>query len=288
MAASAPEIVLAAIAGATRSIKLSSAVTVLSSADPLRVFQNFVTLDLVSGGRAEVMAGRGSFTESFPLFGYSLSDYDALFEEKLDLLLQIRDSESLTWSGDFRAPLDGVTVHPRWEGRPLPIWVAVGGTPESVVRAGTLGLPMALAIIGGRPAAFAPHADLYRRALAFGEHDQHTPLAVHSHGYVAHDETQARADFLPGYRATFAKIGRERGWPPMADQAVEDLIAPDGALFFGHPERVATKIIKLREQLGIDRFELHVAHVDHARTMRSIELFGTEVAPLVQAGTSTG
>ena len=287
MAASAPEIVLAAIAGATEKIIVTSAVTVLSSADPVRVLQSFVTLDLVSGGRAELMAGRGSFTESFPLFGFSLSDYDALFTEKLELLLELRDAESVTWSGSFRPPLDQVTVHPRSQGRPLPIWLAVGGTPESVVRAGTLGLPMALAIIGGKPAAFAPHADLYRRALAYGEHDQHTPLAVHSHGYLDTDEDRARTDFLPGYRATFAKIGRERGWPPMSDQAVEDLIGPDGALFFGHPERVAAKIIALHEQLGIDRFELHTAHVDHARTLRSIELFATEVAPLVQAAIGT-
>ncbi len=282
MAASAPEIILATIAGATKQIHLSSAVTVLSSADPVRTFQNFATLDLVSGGRAELMAGRGSFTESFPLFGYSLGDYDALFEEKLDLLLALREDGPTTWSGRFRAPLDGLVVHPRPEGRPLPVWLAVGGTPNSVVRAGTLGLPMALAIIGGQPAAFAPLADLYRRALAHGEHDLDTPLAVHSHGYIDEDERRARADFLPGYRATFAKLGRERGWPPMSDAQVEQLIGPDGALFFGHPERVADKIVALHDQLGISRFELHVSHVDHARTMRSIELFATEVAPLVR------
>lgn len=282
MAASAPEIILAAIAGATSRIHLSSAVTVLSSADPVRTFQNFATLDLISGGRAELMAGRGSFTESFPLFGYSLGDYDQLFAEKLDLLLALREEGPTTWSGRFRAPLDNIVVHPRPEGRPLPVWVAVGGTPNSVIRAGTLGLPMALAIIGGQPAAFAPLADLYRRALAHGEHDPATPLAVHSHGYIALDEQQARADFLPSYRATFAKLGRERGWPPMSDAQVESLIGPDGALFFGHPERVADKIVTLHEQLGIERFELHVSHVDHALTMRSIELFATEVAPLVR------
>jgi probable LLM family oxidoreductase len=282
MAASAPEIVLAAIAGATERIHLSSAVTVLSSADPVRAFQNFATLDLVSDGRAELMAGRGSFTESFPLFGYSLGDYDELFAEKLELLLALREEGPVTWSGRFRAPLDGVVVHPRPEGRPLPVWVAVGGTPNSVVRAGTLGLPMALAIIGGQPAAFAPLADLYRRALEHGEHPLTTPLAVHSHGYVALDEAQARRDFLPGYKATFDKIGRERGWAPMSAGQVEGLIGPEGALFFGHPERVADKIVALHEQLGIDRFEMHVSHVDHARTMRSIELFATEVAPLVR------
>jgi probable LLM family oxidoreductase len=283
MAASAPEIVLAAIAGATSKIKLTSAVTVLSSADPVRAYQNFVTLDLISSGRAELMAGRGSFIESFPLFGYSLSDYDDLFAEKLELLLALRSDEPVTWSGRFRAPLDNVVVYPRPEGRPLPIWIAVGGTPASVVRAGTLGLPLALAIIGGQPAAFAPLADLYRRALEHGEHDLATPLAVHSHGYVSDDEDRARRDFLPAYRATFAKIGRERGWPPMSDAAVESLVGPEGALFFGHPERVAAKIIRLHELLGIDRFELHVSHVDHALSMRSIELFATEVAPLVRA-----
>ncbi len=281
MAASAPEIVLAAIAGATERIRLSSAVTVLSSADPVRIYQSFVTLDLVSSGRAELMAGRGSFTESFPLFGYSLADYDALFEEKLDLLLALRGEEPVSWQGRFRAPLAGAVIHPRPE-RPLPVWLAVGGTPNSVVRAGMLGLPMALAIIGGQPAAFAPHADLYRRALAHGGQDPATPLAVHAHGYVFDDEASARTLFLPAYRATFAKIGRERGWPPMSDEAVEALIAPEGALFFGTPQTVAEKILRVRELLGIDRFELHVSHVGHAATMRSIELFATEVAPLVR------
>ena len=282
MAASAPEIVLATIAGCTKTIKLSSAVIVLSSADPVRTFQNFVTLDLVSNGRAELMVGRGSFTESFPLFGYSLSDYDELFAEKLDLLLALRDRQPVSWHGKFRPPLDNATIYPRQEGRSLPIWVAVGGTPNSVVRAGTLGLPMALAIIGGRPAAFTPLVELYRKALEYGDHDTRTPLAVHSHGYVFTDERAARAEFLPAYRQTFAKIGRERGWPPLSDAAVEDLIGPEGALFFGPPEAVAEKIIRLHELMQIDRFELHVAHVDHARTMRSIELFGTEVARLVR------
>jgi probable LLM family oxidoreductase len=282
MAASAPEIILAAIAGGTERIHLSSAVTVLSSADPVRVFQNFATLDLVSGGRAELMAGRGSFTESFPLFGYDLGDYDALFAEKLDLLLALREDGPTTWSGRFRAPLDGVVVHPRPEGRPLPVWIAVGGTPNSVVRAGTRGLPMALAIIGGQPAAFAPLADLYRRALDHGGHPVSTPLAVHSHGYVATDEKVGRADFLPGYKSTFDKLGRERGWAPMSAAQIEGLIGPEGALFFGHPERVADKIVRLHTQLGLDRFEMHVSHVDHAKTMRSIELFGTEVVPLVR------
>ncbi|GAA1437563.1 LLM class flavin-dependent oxidoreductase [Microlunatus lacustris] len=282
MAASTPEIVLATIAGRTEHIHLSSAVTVLSSADPVRAFQNFATLDLLSSGRAELMAGRGSFTESFPLFGYSLGDYDDLFAEKLELLLALREDGPTTWSGRFRAPLDGVVVHPRPEGRPLPVWVAVGGTPGSIVRAGTLGLPMALAVIGGQPAAFAPHADLYRRALEHAGQPASTPLAVHAHGYVATDEQAARAEFLPGYKATFDKLGRERGWAPMSRAQIEGLIGPDGALFFGHPERVADKIVALHGLLGIDRFEMHVSHLDHAKTMRSIELFGTEVAPLVR------
>jgi probable LLM family oxidoreductase len=287
MAASAPEIVLAVVAGQTQRIKLSSAVTVLSSADPVRVYQDFVTLDLLSGGRAELMVGRGSFTESFPLFGYSLNDYDELFDEKLDLLLAIAGDKPVTWSGRFRPPLDDATVFPRPEGRPLPIWIAVGGTPNSVVRAGTLGLPMALAIIGGQLASFVPHVDLYRRALEYAHQDPATPLAVHSHGYVFDDERAARAEFLPAYRRTFAKIGRERGWPPMSDAAVEALIAPGGALFFGRPETVADKIIALQDLMQIDRFEMHVSHVDHAKTMRSIELFGTEVAPLVQQRQAT-
>lgn len=280
MAASAPAVVLATIAGRTERIRLSSAVTVLSSADPVRVFQDFVTLDLLSSGRAELMAGRGSFTESFPLFGCSLGDYDGLFAEKLDLLLALLAEGPTTWSGQFRAPLEGVVVHPRPE-QPLPVWLAVGGTPESVVRAGTLGLPMALAIIGGQWASFAPHADLYRRALEYGEADPATPLAVHSHGYVCLDEKAGRAEFLPAYRATFDGIGRERGWPTMSDAAVEAVLAPEGALFFGHPERVADKIVALTQTLGLQRFELHASHVGHAATMRSIELFGTQVAPLV-------
>ena len=281
MAASAPAVVLATIAGATERLTLTSAVTVLSSADPVRVFQDFVTLDLLSSGRAELMAGRGSFTESFPLFGQSLGDYDALLAEKLDLLLRLREDAPVTWSGQFRTPLSETLVHPRPERR-LPVWLAVGGTPESVVRAGTLGLPMALAIIGGQWASFAPHADLYRRALQYGEHDEATPLAVHGHGYVCLDEAAGRRDFLPSYRRTFDGIGRERGWPAMSDASLDTLLAPEGALFFGHPERVADKIVALARTLGLQRFEMHAAHVGHAETMRSIELFGTQVAPLVQ------
>src|SRR5215213_2524479 len=207
MAASAPEIVLSTIAGCTKAIKLSSAVNVLSSADPVRLFQNFVTLDLLSNQRAELMVGRGSFTESFPLFGYSLSDYDELFAEKLDLLLRLREDQPVTWHGKFRPPLDNATIYPRQEARPLPIWIAVGGTPNSVVRAGTLGLPMALAIIGGQLAAFAPHVDLYRRALEYGGQDPATPLAVHSHGYVYDDEPARRSRKVDALHRAFRQRG---------------------------------------------------------------------------------
>ncbi|HEY0239460.1 MAG TPA: LLM class flavin-dependent oxidoreductase [Friedmanniella sp.] len=280
LAVSAPAIVLATIAGRTERIRLSSAVTVLASADPVRAFQDFVTLDLLSSGRAELMVGRGSFTGWFPRFGSARGDDDALFAEKLELLLALRAGGPTTWGGELRAPLDGIEVHPRSE-RALPVWLAVGGTPESVVRAGTLGLPVALAIIGGCWASFAPHADLYRRALDYGQLDRVSPLAVHSHGYVCLDEAAGRAEFLPAYRATFDTIGRERGCPPMSDAAVEAVLAPEGALFFGHPERVADKIVTLTRTLGLQRFELHASHVGHAATMRSIELFGTQVAPLV-------
>jgi len=204
------------------------------------------------------------------------------YTEKLDLLLALRDRQPVTWHGRFRPALDNATIYPRQEGTPLPIWIAVGGTPNSVIRAGTLGLPMALAFIGGRLGAFTPLVELYRKALEYGEHDSGTPLAIHSHGYVFSDERAAREEFLPAYRQTFAKIGRERGWAPMSDAAVEELIAGEGALFFGNPETVAGKIIRLHEMMQIDRFELHIAHVDHALIMRSIELFGAEVAPLVR------
>ena len=283
MAASAPEIILAAIAGATSRIKLSSAVTVLSSADPVRVFQNFVTLDLVSSGRAELMAGRGSFTESFPLFGYSLGDYDALFAEKLELLMAL----NADGAGHLVGPVPPAAGGRRGAIRGPRVVRCRSGSrsaarPTRSSGPARSGCRMALAIIGGQPSAFVPLADLYRRALEYGGHDPATPLAVHSHGYVFTDEAAARAEFLPAYRATFAKIGRERGWPPMSDAAVEALIEPQRRAVLRRPETVADKIVALQEQMRIDRFELHVSHVDHARTMRSIELFGTEVAPLVR------
>jgi alkanesulfonate monooxygenase SsuD/methylene tetrahydromethanopterin reductase-like flavin-dependent oxidoreductase (luciferase family) len=248
---------------------------VLSSADPVRAYQNFATLDLVSNGRAELMAGRGSFTESFPLFGYSLGDYDALFAEKLDLLLALRAEGPTTWAGQFRPSLDGLVVHPRPE-QPLPVWLAVGGTPESVVRAGTLGLPMALAIIGGTWAGFAPHADLYRRALAYGEQDEATPLAVHSHGYVALDEAAARREFLPGYRATFAAIGRERGWPPMSDAAVEALRAATGVFFTGGDQ------LRITTAIGGTRVDSALQTLVHER---GVILAGTSAGAAMMSGT---
>ena len=282
-AASAPAVVLAAAAARTERISLTSAVTVLSSDDPVRVFQDFATLDLLSGGRAEIIAGRGSFIESFPLFGYDLADYDALFAEKLELLLELRDSERVTWSGRFRPALHGQAVYPRPEQEQLPVWVGVGGNPESVVRAGSLGLPMALAIIGGEPRRFAPLADLHRRALAQTGH-QPQPIAVHAHGYVAPTRERAVNEYYPSYAAFMTKLGRERGWGAMTAQQYEAMLGPDGSLLVGAPEQVAEKIVLMQQQLGIERFMLHVSvgTLPHADVLRAIELLGTEVAPLVQ------
>lgn len=284
-AASAPAVVLAAAAGRTSKITLTPAVTVLSSDDPVRVYQQFATLDLLSDGRAELLVGRGSFIESFPLFGYSLNDYEGLFEEKLDLLLQIRDHEQVTWSGRFRAPLDRQRVYPRSEGRPLPIWVGVGGSPQSIVRAGTRGLPVALAIIGGSPDRFAVLADLHRRTLEQSGFDPAVaPLAVHAHGYVAETDEQAAEEFFPSYATAMTNLGRERGWPPMSRIQFEAMRAPGGSLIVGSPNTVASKILRWREVLGIQRFMLHISvgTLPHERVMRSIELLGTAVAPLVR------
>ena len=279
--ASSPAVVLSAAAARTSRIALTSAVTVLSSDDPVRVFEEFATVDLISGGRAEVMAGRGSFTESFPLFGYDLADYDELFAEKLDLLLALRDSEVVTWEGRHRPALAGQSVYPD-PGRKLPVWVAVGGNPHSVVRAGALGLPMALAIIGGQPARFAPLADLHRRAIAEAGHEPQ-PLAVHAHGFVGATEEEAVEQFYPSYAQAMTALGRERGWTPMSRGAFDQLRGPEGSLVLGNPEQVAEKIVGMRDGLGLDRFMLHpsVGPLPHADVMRAIELFGTEVAPLV-------
>ncbi|MGW4356457.1 LLM class flavin-dependent oxidoreductase [Nocardia sp. NPDC004582] len=279
-AASSPAVVLAAIASRTERIQLTSAVTVLSSADPVRAYQDFATLDGLSNGRAELMAGRGSFIESFPLFGYDLSDYDELFEEKLALLLKIREDEPVTWSGKFRAPLDHAVVYPRTEHRPLPVWIAVGGSPESVVRAGLLGLPLAIAIIGGQPARFKPLVDLYHRALAEGGHEPQ-PVAVHAHGYIADTDEQAVEDFYGSYARAMTGIGRERGWGPMTRQQFDALRSQSGSLFVGTPDHVAEKIADVRDTLGLDRFMLHtsVGTLPHEKVLHSIELLGAKVAP---------
>jgi probable LLM family oxidoreductase len=280
---SAPVVPLAAGAARTERIRLTSAVTVLSSDDPVRVFQTFAELDLISGGRAEIMAGRGSFIESFPLFGYDLDDYDELFAAKLELLLLLRDSEEVTWHGPHRPAIEGLRVYPRPLQDPLPVWLAVGGNPQSAARAGLLGLPMALAIIGGSPERFTPFADIHRQAA---EHAGHPPprLSINSHGFVADDRKAAIATAFPAFRAMMDKIGRERGWPPMRREDFEASIGLHGANFVGTPEQVAEKILFQHEIFGHDRFlvQFSVGTLPHASLMRSIELFGTEVAPMVR------
>ena len=284
-AVSAPPVALAAVAARTKRIKLTSAVTVLSSDDPVRVYQQFSTLDLLSRGRAEIMVGRGSFIESYPLFGVSLDDYDALFAEKLDLLLKIRAQERVTWSGAHRSPLSGHGVYPRTRAD-LPITIAVGGTPASAVRAGTLGLPMALAIIGGDPIRFAPFADLYAQA---GTHAGHAPetltLSINGHGFVAPTQQEAIDAFFPSYAEAMSRIGRERGWPPMSRAQFEAGVGPEGHLFIGTPDDVIAKIKRLKAHFPIRRYvmQMHVGPVDQAALLRSIELFGTAVAPMVRS-----
>jgi probable LLM family oxidoreductase len=285
---SSPAVALAAIAARTERIRLSSAVTVLSSDDPVRVFQQFAELDLLSGGRAEIMAGRGSFVESFPLFGYDLDDYDDLYAEKLDLLLKIRDSARVTWSGRLRAPLDDAGIYPRPIQDPLPVWVAVGGSPQSVVRAGTLGLPMTLAIIGGQPERFAPLVALYRRAAMTGPHPPHDaaalPLAINTHAFVGETSAAADSAFAAPYLAMMNRIGRERGWPPSGRPEYDALRSPRGAVAAGSVEQVAEKILFEHELFGNSRYvgQMSVGAVAHADVLRSIELFGTEVAPRVR------
>ena len=257
----------------------------------MRVFQQFATLDLLSGGRAEVMAGRGSFVESYPLFGYDLDDYDELFSEKLELLLALRERERVTWSGRHRAALQDIGVYPRPEQDPLPVWIAVGGTPASVVRAGTLGLPLMVAIIGGAPARFAPLVDLYREAARRAGHDPAAlPVGVHLHGFVA-DSTEAAIDtFYAPYAAVMTQLGRERGWPPMSREQFEALRAPEGSLAVGEPGEVAAKLTSVSEMLGLDRVMLHlsVGTMPHTAVMRAVELLGTEVAPVVRAAAPSG
>lgn len=280
---SAPAVVLAAAAAQTSRIRLASAVTVLSSDDPVRVYQQYATVDLISGGRAEIIAGRGSFIESYPLFGQDLHDYDALFAEKLELLLKVREQERVTWRGRFRPAIEDRGVYPRAIQQPLPVWVGVGGTPASADRAGRLGLPMTLAIIGGMPARFRPFADLHQDAAQRAGHGR-LPLAVNSHGYVAATSEQAADEFFPPYAVAMTAIGRERGWPPLSREGFEAMRTPQGALFVGSPEQVAEKIVRQQEILGFDRFLLHISvgTLPHAQVMRAIELFGTEVAPLVR------
>jgi probable LLM family oxidoreductase len=282
---SAPEVVLATIAGRTGRIRLTSAVTVLGSDDPIRVFQRFATLDLLSGGRAEVLAGRGSFIESFPLFGHDLKDYERLFAEKLDLLLAVRAATRVTWSGSTRPPLVDQEVHPRPLQDPLPVWIGVGGTPESAWRAGTLGLPMALAIIGGLPERFAPFAQWHREALRAAGHDPAAvPLAVTGHAFLAPTSQEAADIAYPPYAAVMGRIGRERGWSPMTRAQFEAMREPRGSLFVGDPEQVAEKLLAHHALFGHQRalFQMGLGTLPHAQVLRSIELLGTEVAPLVR------
>jgi probable LLM family oxidoreductase len=289
---SAPTVILAAAAVRTRRIRLTSAVTVLSAADPVRVFQEFATLDLLSNGRAEIVVGRGSFIEAFPLFGFELEDYDSLFAEKLDLLLKIRENIHVHWAGKHRAALTGQGVYPRPLQNPLPIWLGVGGTPSSFTRAGALGLPLMVAIIGGEPHRFRPLIDRYHLA---GVRAGHSPgqlkVGIHALGYVAENAAKAADDFFPGYAQSFSEIGKERGWPPINRADFDALLGPTGALIVGDPEIVAEKILRVNESLGgISRltFQMSVAALPHTKLMHAIELLGTRVAPLVQTELAAG
>ena len=281
----APHMILAAAAAQTQRIKLTSAVNVLSAADPVRVFQNYATLDLISGGRAEMVVGRGSFSESFPLFGHQFEDYDALFAEKLDLLLQIREEEVITWSGQFRAPLQQQKITPRPFQEKMPIWLGVGGTPQSFVRAGSLGLPLMIAIIGGETHRFRPLVDLYREAgIKAGFPIEVLQVGIHSLGYVAKDSTSAVENYFPGYARTFTRIGRERGWPPVTRAGFNAQNSPKGALLVGDPETVAEKILRHSTALGgISRFTFQMDNADlsHEQLMESIALISEKVLPIV-------
>jgi probable LLM family oxidoreductase len=283
---SAPPVILGAAATRTKNIRLTSAVTVLSAADPVRIFQEFATLDLISHGRAEIVAGRGSSIEAFPLFGFDLDDYDSLFSEKLELLLKIRENAHVHWTGRHRAPLTGQAVYPRPLQNPLPIWVGVGGTPESFVRAGTLGLPLMVAIIGGEPKRFRPLVDLYREAGRRAGHSAAKLIVgLHAIGFLGDTTQDAADDFYPGYANTFTKIGKERGWPPATRAQFDALRGPTGALIIGDPDTVATKILYVNEVLGgLSRitFQMGVSALPHEKMLRSIELLGTRVAPIVR------
>ena len=286
---SAPAVVLGAAAAQTKRIRLSSAVTVLSSDDPVRVYQQFSTVDLISNGRAEIMAGRGSFIESFPLFGYNLDDYDVLFSEKLELLLKLNEQEKLKWSGQYRAAIPGLGVYPRPAQEKLPVWVAVGGTPASVVRAGTLGLPMAVAIIGGMPARFKSLTDLYRKTYTHNGHSlEDFQLGINGHVFIGDTSQQAADVFYPSYAAVMTQLGRERGWPPTTRAQYEAMRAPGGSLMVGSPAEVVDKILYQYELFGNTRFlaQMTVGSLPHKDLLRSIELFGTRVAPEVKKHTS--
>ncbi|RAP32022.1 LLM class flavin-dependent oxidoreductase [Candidatus Marinamargulisbacteria bacterium SCGC AG-410-N11] len=284
---SSPAVILAAAAAKTKSIRLTSAVTVLSAADPVRVFQQFATLDIISNGRAEMVIGRGSFSEAFPLFGYRLEDYDDIFDEKSKLLLKIRDQEIINWSGKFRAELVNQKVYPRPIQDPLPIWIGVGGTPSSCVRAGTLGVPLMIAIIGGETHRFKYQVECYKKAgLAAGFSKETLKVGIHSIGYVAEDSQTARDDFYPGYAEVFTKIGKERGWPPVTRSHFDKQVNETGALLVGSPEEVANKIIRHSRALGgLSRvtFQMNVASLPHQKLMKSIELIGKKVVPILNA-----
>lgn len=289
-AASAPAVILGAAAARTSKIKLSSAVTVLSSDDPVRVFQQFSTVDLLSGGRAEIMAGRGSFIESFPLFGYDLRLYDALFSEKLDLLLKINEKEKITWSGKHRASIENLGIYPRPVNEKLPIWIAIGGTPESVARAATLGLPMALAIIGGTPDRFVPHVKYYRETAKAAGHDvQKLGVGINSPLYIAETSQRASDEFYPAYADVMTRIGIERGWPPMDREHYEMMRSPEGSLLVGSPQQVIDKILYEYELFHHTRFlaQIGMGALSHTHIMKSIELFGTQVAPAVRKAIQT-
>jgi probable LLM family oxidoreductase len=285
---SAPITILSAAAAMTKRIRLMSAVTVLSAADPVRVFQNFASLDIISKGRAEIIAGRGSFIEAYPLFGFNLHDYDELFVEKLDLLLNIRDNEVVNWKGRFRPALDNVAVYPRPVQSPLPIWLGVGGTPQSFARAGSLGLPLMVAIIGGETRRFRPLVDLYRQAgAAAGFAPEQLKVGLHSLGYVAETTQQAKDEFYPGYAEVFTRIGRERGWPPVTRQHFEGQSGKYGALLVGGPEEIAERILRHSEDLGgISRltFQMDNAALPQEKLLKSIELIGEKVRVLVNGG----
>jgi probable LLM family oxidoreductase len=288
-AVSAPAVVLGAAAAVTKNIRLTSAVTVLSSDDPVRVYQGFATVDLLSGGRAEIMAGRGSFIESFPLFGYDLQDYDELFTEKLDLLLALNRNEAVQWKGKHRAAISGLQIYPHPNGASIPVWIAAGGTPASAVRAARLGLPLMLAIIGGQPRQFKGFIDLYKQtALQSGMQPQDLRFGVNNHVFIASDSQKAADTFFPYYAAQMSRVGRDRGWPPLTRQQYEHARSPEGALMVGSPQQVIDKILYQYELFGNTRFlaQDSVGPVPHALTMESIRLFGEEVAPAVRKATA--